>query len=78
MKYSHSIYYILLFLQTKMKYFFKIVLNKLPSAFIIMEELLRLRNCQEIAHDNYLSKCPSAALENLDIARYACDFLLCS
>lgn len=45
MKYSHSIYYILLFLQTKMKYFFKIVLNKLPSAFIIMEELLRLSFC---------------------------------
>ncbi len=31
-----------------------------------------------ITHDNYLSKCPSASSENLDIARYACDFLLCS
>jgi len=37
-----------------------------------------LRNCSEITHDNYLSKCPSASSENLDIARYACDFLLCS
>ncbi|EOS24732.1 hypothetical protein C804_05097 [Lachnospiraceae bacterium A4] len=37
-----------------------------------------LRNCDEITHDNYLSKCPSASSENLDIARYACDFLLCS
>ncbi|MEZ3491766.1 MAG: hypothetical protein K1W38_05560 [Lachnospiraceae bacterium] len=35
-----------------------------------------LRNCSEITHDNYLSKCPSASSENLDIARYACDFLL--
>ncbi len=38
----------------------------------------RIRNCSEITHDNYLSKCPSASSENLDIARYACDFLLCS
>jgi len=25
-----------------------------------------------------LSKCPSAASDNLDVARYACDYLLCS
>ena len=26
------------------------------------------RNCSEITHDKYLSKCPSASSENLDIA----------
>ncbi len=35
-----------------------------------------LRNYSEITHDKNLPKCPSAASENLDIARYACDFLL--
>ena len=37
-----------------------------------------VRNYSEITHDNNLPKCPSAASENLDIARYACDFFLCS
>jgi len=25
-----------------------------------------------------MAKCPSAASDNLDVARYACDYLLCS
>jgi hypothetical protein len=29
--------------------------------------VVEIRNCSEITHDNYLSKCPSAASENLDI-----------
>ena len=45
---------------------------------IIEVDMNVFRNCSEITHDNYLSKCSSAASENLDIARYACDFLLCS
>ncbi len=39
---------------------------------------VRVRNCQEITHQFDLYKCPSAASDNLDVARYACDYLLCS
>ena len=42
------------------------------------DNMWRVRNYSEITHDNNLHKCPSAASENLDIARYAYDFLLCS
>ncbi|MEZ3472004.1 MAG: hypothetical protein K1W27_04035 [Lachnospiraceae bacterium] len=45
---------------------------------IVLSSAAMVRNCDEITHDKYLSKCPSASSENLDIARYACDFLLCS
>lgn len=31
----------------------------------------------EIPYNNYLSKCPSVASENLDIVCHACNFLLC-
>ncbi len=51
-------------------------LNKISSTSNLYLDVVR--NCSEITHDNYLSKCPSASSENLDIARYACDFLLCS
>ena len=50
-------------------------LNKISSTSNLYLDVVR--NCSEITHDNYLSKCPSASSENLDIARYACDFLLC-
>lgn len=41
------------------------------------KEKNKVRNCHEINQPFGLSKCPSAASENLDVARYACDFLLC-
>ncbi len=51
---------------------------KKTADLIPMCHILPLRNSPEITHHFDFPKCSATASENLDVARYACDFLLCS
>ncbi len=50
--------------------------KKLFTEVVCFFMIVILRNFQEITNPFGLSKCPSAASDNLDIARYACDYLM--